>query len=149
MSKFEKLALAIVAILITVQFIQPEKNQGNYDLKPFLAETTPSNEVKTMLFNACFDCHSNNTQYPWYFQITPLNFRIAHHIEEGKEHLNFSDWNSYNKDQKEHALEEVIEVMEEHEMPLKTYTWLHKEAKLTEAQVTQIIDWAKAAKAQQ
>ncbi|MDY0780209.1 heme-binding domain-containing protein [Tenacibaculum sp. IB213877] len=146
MSKFEKAALTAVVLLLAVQFIQPEKNQGDYQLKSFLAETQPSNTVKTMLFNACFDCHSNNTQYPWYFQITPLNFRIAHHIEEGKEHLNFSEWSSYNKDQKDHALEEIIEVMEKKEMPLKTYVWLHNEGKLTDAQSQMIIDWAKEAK---
>lgn len=147
MSKAEKIFLGIIVLLLVSQFIQPAKNQGEYNSKPFLAETQPSDQVKTILFNACYDCHSNNTQYPWYFTVTPINFRIKAHIDEGKEHLNFSEWSNYNKNQKAHALEEVIEVLEKKEMPLKTYVWLHNEGKLTEENAKTVIDWAKKVKA--
>lgn len=143
MSKFEKVFLAIVVLLLIAQFFQPKKNKGEYNLKSFLAETQPSEKVKTILFNACFDCHSNNTHYPWYFQITPLNFKIASHIKEGKEHANFSEWDLYNKDQKKYIIKEVEEVLEKQEMPLKTYAWIHDEATLNKKEYDLLLNWIK------
>lgn len=147
MSLGKKIGYAFLVVLLLAQFIQPEKNQGTYNLKPFFEETAADGKMQTILFNACADCHSNESKYTWYSKITPVNFWMEHHIEEGKEHLNLSDWGSFSNKKKAHKLEEIYEEVEEKEMPLTSYTWIHKEAKLTENEVKLIVDWAKKAKA--
>ena len=135
--------LALLA-LVVIQFIRPEKNDGDYrSLDAFTAETNPSNEVVAIFKSACFDCHSDHTRYPWYAQVAPISFWLDDHIEHGKGHLNFSEWGSYSPKRKDHKLEEVIEMVEEKEMPLPSYTWTHKDAILDEAQIAALINWAK------
>lgn len=143
------LILALVA-LVVMQFIQPEKNtEPNYEsVQAFVAETKPNAEVTTILKETCYDCHSNNTVYPWYGNIAPLSYWLADHIEEGKEHLNFSAWNSYSAKRKDHKLEELIEEVEEGEMPLESYTWIHESARLSQEQIKAMTDWAATARLQ-
>ncbi|MEO1009891.1 MAG: heme-binding domain-containing protein [Bacteroidota bacterium] len=139
----KKVALVLLVVLIAIQFYRPEKNNAQGDHTAFfLAETTPSQEVRSILERACYDCHSNNTHYPWYNNIAPVSFWIAGHVSEGKQHLNFSDWNSYSVKKKDHKLEEVVEMVENNEMPLTEYTWTHKNAKLTQEQRQLIMVWA-------
>lgn len=144
MKHLKKIGIALLVILLLAQFVQPTENKGEAtSLTSFIEETKPNNEVLTMLKTACFDCHSNITRYPWYSNITPVNFWMAHHVEEGKEHLNFSEWSSYSVKKKEHKMEEVWEEVAEQEMPLDSYTWTHTDARLTETQVKQLVEWAK------
>lgn len=146
MNLFKKIVLGIIVLLVLGQFVQPDKNEGAYNLEPFFKATEATGKMQAILFNACSDCHSNRTKYPWYNQITPINFWLANHVNEGKEHLNFSEWETYTDKKKAHKLEEIYEEVEEREMPLKSYTWIHNEAKLTDDQVQLIVDWAKQAK---
>lgn len=142
-----KIGIVVLILLILAQFFSPEKNEGNLkSVEPFLADTNPSEQVKTILKESCYDCHSNITQYPAYYSITPVNYWMAHHIEEGKEHLDFSEWESYSAKKKEHKLEEIAEEVEEKEMPLASYTWTHSEAKLTKAQIDAVMEWANLAR---
>ena len=135
--------LALIALL-AIQFIPTENNNGEISsLDVFLHETTPSVEVKTILKNACFDCHSNVTEYPWYHAIAPVNFWINHHVEKGKEHLNFSRWATYSSRKKEHKMEEFWEEVEEKHMPLNSYTWTHTDARLSEDNIDLVVAWAK------
>jgi hypothetical protein len=90
------------------------------------------------------DCHSNNTNYPWYASVQPLAWWIDHHIEEGKGELNFSEFASYKPKKARHKLDEVAEQVEIHEMPLNSYTFIHAEARLTAAERKLLSDWAKA-----
>jgi len=140
----KKIALALLVILIAMQFYRPEKNiaEEGHDLV-FITETQPQQEVKTLLKQTCYDCHSNSTVYPWYNNIAPVSYWLADHVDDGKKHLNFSDWESYSAKKKDHKLEEVIEMVEELEMPLNEYTWTHEEARLTEEQRQEVIAWAK------
>lgn len=141
----KKIAWALLLLLVAIQFYRPEKNETadvNH-LSPFLAETNPPEEVLGILKTSCFDCHSNQTRYPWYHSVAPVSFWLDGHIDEGKEHLNFSDWASYNDKKKDHKLEEVIETVEEGEMPLDSYTWTHAEARLTGAQREAVMAWAR------
>lgn len=134
-------------VLIAIQFYRPEKNiSKENDTAIFIQETNPPEDVRTILKNACFDCHSNNTVYPWYNNIAPVSFWLADHIEEGKSHLNFSEWSSYPADRKDHKLEELYEETERKSMPLKEYTWTHQDAKLTDAQIEAVVQWAKEAR---
>lgn len=144
MKNLGKILLLLLLIFVVAQFFRPEKNKGEFSsVLPFETETKPNEEIKTILKNACYDCHSSFTRYPWYNNITPVNFWLAHHVEEGKEHLDFSKWNSYSTKRKDHKFEEFIEMVEEKEMPLNSYTWTHSDARLTDAQIQALIAWAK------
>lgn len=144
----KKIALALLVILIGMQFYRPEKNQAEGDfVAVFEAETQPSAEVKKILGAACYDCHSAHTEYPWYNNVAPISYWLADHVKEGKEHLNFSDWENYTVKKKDHKLEELIEEVKKGGMPLKEYTWTHGDARLTQDQITALVTWADGVRA--
>lgn len=142
-SLISKLLLIVVIVIAIAQFFQPEQNNGELDIQPFYAETNPSNEIKTLLQNQCFDCHSNKTNYPWYSKITPVNYWMADHVKHGKGELNFSDWSKYSLKRKEHKMEEVWEEVKEKHMPIDSYTWTH--GSMTDAEIELIVNWGKKA----
>ncbi len=148
MKVLKKIAVGLLVILIGMQFYRPEKNiqEGEHTVA-FLKETNPPPQVKAILQETCYDCHSNNTVYPWYNNIAPVSYWLADHVEHGKGHLNFSDWDAYNPKKKDHKLEELVEMITEREMPLKEYTWTHAEARLSEQQRKEVADWAKKTRA--
>lgn len=136
--------LALLVVLVIIQFFPPKKNVDTSDhLAVFLAETNPPASVRTTLEHACYDCHSNNTEYPWYSHVAPVSFWLANHIEGGKHHLNFSDWASYDLKRKDHKMDEFVEMIEKGYMPLDSYTWMHEDAKLSKEQAQELIDWGK------
>jgi len=142
MKLLKKIGLVLLLVFIVAQFFSPEKNKGNTeDLTAFLNETKPSPEVKTILETTCFDCHSSNTKYPWYDKITPINFWLNEHVEDGKKHLDFSKWSDYSIKRKDHKFEEIAEEVEEKKMPLPSYTWTHGDANLSDAQIKAVVDW--------
>lgn len=148
MKLIKKILLALLIVFIIAQFFGPDKNEGDYaSIEAFIAETKPSPEVKGILQESCFDCHSDVTRYPWYNNITPVNYWLADHIDHGKGHFDVSKWSEYNVKKKDHKLDELIEMVEEKEMPLNSYTWTHSEAKLTDAQIKAVVDWAKDVRA--
>ncbi|MAO10772.1 MAG: cytochrome C [Flavobacteriaceae bacterium] len=133
--------IVLLAALIIIQFIRPEKNSGGYEsVALFEKETKPSAEVAILLKENCYDCHSDQTQYPWYAEIAPISFWLDDHIEHGKGHFNASAWDSYSIKKKDHKMEELVEMVEEGEMPLKEYTWIHGD--ITEAEQKLILQWA-------
>jgi hypothetical protein len=141
--------VAVVALiaLVIIQFIRPEKNVGDYsDIAAFEAETKPSKEVKAILKNNCYDCHSNSTVYPWYAEIAPFSFFLADHVEEGKEHLDLANWESYSLKKKDHKLDELIEEVEEGEMPLESYTLIH--GNLSQEEKELLETWAKSVRSE-
>jgi hypothetical protein len=101
-------------------------------------------DVKTILVKACNDCHSNNTTYPWYSQIQPVAWWLDDHIQEGKKHLNISEFASYRLRKQYHKMEEVEEMLADGAMPLESYTYIHKDAKLTKEEKDKVIAWSKA-----
>lgn len=138
----KKLILVLAGIFVIIQFIRPDKNESGYESVAFFEnETKPSVEMQELLRNKCYDCHSHQTTYPWYAEVAPVSFWIDHHIEEGNEHFNVSKWESYSVKKKNHKLEELIEEVEEGEMPLNSYTWLH--GSLTSEEKEALISWAK------
>jgi hypothetical protein len=94
-----------------------------------------------MLKNACNDCHSYDTNYPWYSKVAPVSWWIQDHIKEGRSHLNFSIWGSYKPKKAAHKMEECAEEVGEGKMPMNNYTWMHSEAKLSDAQLSELITW--------
>ena len=148
MKIIKKTAVILLVVLIAMQFYRPEKNMDHGDhTLIFITETNPPEDVKHVLKNTCYDCHSNDTKYPWYNNIAPVSYWLADHVEHGKGELNFSEWERYSSKNKSHKLEEVVEVIEDNAMPLKEYTWMHTEAKLTDVQKQTIIKWAKQSRA--
>lgn len=144
MKILKKLLLVLLLIFVVAQFFGPEKNEGDLvSLNAFYEETNPSDNVKLILKEACLDCHSNITRYPWYSKITPVNYWMAEHVNNGKRHFNVSNWDTLSVKRKDHKFEELIEMVEDKEMPLESYTWGHPEAKLTDTQIKDLIDWAK------
>lgn len=140
----KKIGLVLLIALVIAQFFGPEKNSGDIaTVAAFEAETNPPEDVKLILKSSCYDCHSDVTRYPWYNSITPVNYWLAGHIKDGKKHFNVSKWEGNSVKRKDHKFEELIEEVEEGEMPLNSYTWTHGDAKLTEAQVKAVVDWAK------
>lgn len=148
MKILKKIGLVLLLLLIIAQFFGPEKNDGNGDtVNAFIAETNPSEEVLDVLKTSCFDCHSAKTNYPWYNNITPVNYWLAEHIEDGKKHLDFSIWSAYSLKRKEHKMDELYEEVEKGEMPLDSYTWTHSEANFTQEQINAIVIWGKKVQA--
>lgn len=144
MKILKKILLVLFVALVVAQFFGPQKNEGTLaSVDAFLAETNPPEDVKLILKESCYDCHSDVTRYPWYNNITPVNYWLAEHVKDGKKHFNFSDWVGNSVKRKDHKFEELIEMVEEKEMPLNSYTWTHREAKLNDAQIKSVVDWAK------
>src|SRR5690606_33615408 len=123
----KKILIALLVVFVIAQFFGPEKNEGDLtSMDAFYAETNPSPEVKKILEVSCIDCHSDVTKYPWYNNITPVNYWLARHVNEGKEHFNMSKWEGSPTRRKDHKFEELIEMVEAKEMPLNSYTWTHR-----------------------
>lgn len=144
MKLFKKILIILIVIFAIAQFFRPEKNVGDMaSIDYFYSETNPPAEVKRILEVSCNDCHSDVTKYPWYNTMTPVNYWLAGHINDGKKHFNMSKWEGNSIKRKDHKFEELIEMVETKEMPLESYTWTHTDAKLTNAQIASLIDWAK------
>lgn len=140
------LVLALI-VLVALQFIRPEKNREGYtSVAAFETETKPSAKVAAILKESCYDCHSNQTYYPWYAEVAPFSLWLDDHIKEGKKHFNVSDWNNYTIKKKEHKLEELVEMVEKDEMPLRSYTFIH--GNLSEKDKTLLLQWAGLARLQ-
>jgi len=142
----KKIWIALLAIFIIIQFFRPEKNNTNDLSNDVSKKYEVPEEVNKILTVACNDCHSNKTEYPWYANIQPVAWWLNDHVVDGKRHLNFSDFTQLPIAVQNHKFEEVIEVIEENEMPLESYTYLglHKEANLNAEQKEALMNWAKS-----
>lgn len=145
MNVIKKIALVLLIALVGIQFYRPEKNNAEYrDVAAFETETGVNAEIKAILDKTCYNCHSNKTEYPWYAEVAPVSFWLNDHVEDGNKHFNVSKWESYNDKKKDHKLDELIEEVEEGEMPLKSYAVIH--GAITEAEKEALITWAQAAR---
>lgn len=134
--------LGLLAIFLLAQFIRPAKNLSN-DLTHDIAQKYPvPDSVQAILKVACNDCHTNYTVYPWYAEVQPVAVWLANHVNEGKEHLNFSNFTARKIAIQNHKFEEIIEMVREGKMPLASYTWIHRDAILNDAQKQTLIHWA-------
>lgn len=135
------IGLFLLVVLVVMQFIRPEKNNGGFEgITSFKNETKPSDEVFMILKQNCFDCHSDITKYPWYAEIAPISYWLADHVKHGKGDFNVSAWETYSVKKKDHKLEELIEEIEKGKMPLDSYTWVH--GKLPKEDQELLINWA-------
>lgn len=145
MSKKRKIYLGILALLIIIQFFGIDKTPpptvaGN----DYIELEKPPQQVATLLKNACYDCHSHQTKFPWYTNIQPLGWWIRGHIRGGRINLNFSEWGTYDGKKRAYKTEEMVEEIMDKHMPLKSYTWLHPEAIMTDEDRKAVVDWLKS-----
>jgi len=138
----KKILLGFLITIIVAQFFRPDTTNPESDPElDFVTIVQPSEEIASVLKTSCYDCHSNQTEYPWYMQISPVSWWIKDHIDEGREELNFSDWGAYSAKRQKHKLDECIELIEEGEMPLDSYTWTHGDASLDENTKQLLNEW--------
>jgi hypothetical protein len=145
MKMIKRILVFLLIVLIVLQFFRPEKNlSGQTSRNDIMTLYAIPADVKTILVKACNDCHSNNTTYPWYSNIQPVAWWLDDHIKDGKKHLNISEFASYSLRRQYHKMEEVEEMVEKKEMPLESYTYIHKDANLTQEERNKVIAWSKA-----
>lgn len=139
----KKILIVLLLALVVIQFIRPAKNRSTAEEPQSITKVyqVPDN-VNEILKKACYDCHSNNTRYPWYNNIQPIYWWLNDHIQEGKKELNFSEFGTYTAKRQAKKLKKVAEEVKEGEMPLNSYTWMHKDAILTDEEVSTIVNWA-------
>lgn len=129
--------------LVVMQFFGREKPRVSYDNPDDLIKTGEvPDTVAALLKNACYDCHSMETKYPWYTDVAPFNWFIFGHVNHGREKLNLSNWSQYDKKKKIKYLKDIEEVMEEQRMPLTSYILLHPEARLSDEEINSLITWS-------
>lgn len=135
----------LIITLVVIQFIHPAKNKATGAQPNYIGNVYPvSQDVRNILAKACNDCHSNNTEYPWYSKIQPVDWWLDKHVRDGKRHLNLDEYTNRPLRYQYHKLEEIAEQVKELEMPLESYTWMHGDAKLTESEKSALIGWADA-----
>lgn len=144
----KKIMLVLLIAFIVIQFFHPAKNESEGPQPNNIASVfaVPEN-VKTILAKACNDCHSNNTVYPWYSRIQPADWWMDKHVRDGKRELNFDEYANKSLRFQYHKMEEIVEQVKKGEMPLNSYTWIHKDAILTDEEKTALISWADGIKA--
>lgn len=138
----------LIAVLVVIQFIKPERNLSGEVQNDISKAYSVPNKVKVILETACYDCHSNKTVYPWYANLQPIAWWLSDHVNDGKKHLNFNEFMTYNAKRQHHKLEEIDETVSEGEMPMSSYTLIHKEAKLSDDQKAILIQWTKDLRAE-
>ena len=138
----KKISIGLLVIVVLMQVMQPTKNQaeGISENDISKAYALPAGVHETFV-KKCYDCHSNNTQYPWYVHIQPIGWWMASHIKEGKDELDFSQFKTYDAKRATHKLEEISEEIAEGHMPIKSYLWIHPDGKVTADELKAINDW--------
>jgi len=141
----KKILLLLFLLLVAIQFVRPARNDsagaGPDDIS--VRHPVPA-DVNAVLQRACYDCHSNHTRYPWYAEVQPIRWWLDSHINDGKRHLNFSAFGAYTPQRAGKKLQAVSDEVTEHTMPLKSYTWVHSDARLTPAEIKLLAGWADA-----
>lgn len=139
MKLLPKVLLGVGVVFVLIQLVRPSMTNP-----PVTGDVGAPPEVAAVLKKACYDCHSNETVWPWYSQVAPVSWLVAHDVNDGRKHLNFSEWQGYEEGRKLKKLKEIDEEVGEGEMPMAIYLPAHPEAKLTDAEKKLLTDWAKA-----
>lgn len=147
MNLIKKLVIVISITFITIQFVQPAHNKNVRVLPTDISNIVSiPDSVQEVFEKACYDCHSNNTTYPWYSNIQPMGWLMAKHIKQGKEELNFSEFGSYSPRRQLSKLDGIANSIRDDIMPLWSYKLMHKNAQFSTIEKTLIINWAERSK---
>lgn len=139
----KRIVLAVVALLVVIQAIRPHRNVSTQPpgRNDFIVKFDPPPEVRTVLEHACYDCHSNNTRYPWYANVQPVGWWLADHVNSGKRHLNFSEFGAFPLQRQGKKLDAISDELTNRTMPLRSYTWIHHDARLSDPQIDAVSAW--------
>ncbi len=132
----------LLVALVGIQFMPTDRNQS--DLIPntdFMVVNEVPKNITNIIKTSCYDCHSNNTDYPWYNKVQPVAWYLEDHVEHGKEELNFNEWDSYSPRRKNSKLKSIISQIKDNEMPLTSYTLIHRDARLSDTEKEIVLDW--------
>jgi hypothetical protein len=140
--------VAMVCLFIGVQFVRPARTNPSVDPSQTIqAHVQMPSEVAAVIDRSCQDCHSNATRWPWYSNVAPFSWLLVDHVNEGRQHLNLSEWGRLDTRRASKKFEEICEEVEDGAMPIESYTWIHRSAKLSAADVKTLCDWANAERA--
>ena len=139
----KRIVLVFVIVVAGIQFVRPDRTNPPVDPARSLSATaTVPAEVASVLRRSCYDCHSSETRWPWYSATVPMGWSVADHVTEGRSHVNFSEWGAYPPKKRVGILEKMCDEVREGGMPLKQYLWLHRDARLSEADWKSVCDWS-------
>ena len=143
MKKSVKITLIIIfVIFVVIQMFRPDRISKPVDTNlDYISYVQITPELKGMIDRACKDCHTYQTEWPWYSNIAPVSWFIVHDVNEGREHINLSEYGRYPVDKQIRILEEMCEEIQDNEMPLKMYKFMHSEAKLTDEEKQQLCEF--------
>jgi hypothetical protein len=145
----KKILLGLAVLFLAIQFVRPAKNlslvPGPQDIT---TKVTVPAEVQRVFTKACYDCHSDHTRYPWYAEVQPVGWWLASHIHDGQQRLNFSEFGAYSAKTADRRLKQIAREVDDGSMPLHSYTWIHRDAILTAAEIKLIDNWTEAARTQ-
>jgi hypothetical protein len=140
-----KILIGFVVVFVVIQFFRPQKNATlRHQPDDLFVQQSAPQEVRVMIEQGCYDCHSNNTRYPWYAQVQPVAWWLDKHVRDGKEHLNFSEFGKYTAKRAARKLGQCVEQLDDGSMPLPSYTWIHTDARFTAEQKKQLVTWLEA-----
>jgi hypothetical protein len=143
----KRILLVLFIAIIVIQFIQPVRNSSGQAFQSDISKVyTAPDKVLALLKNSCYDCHSNNTRYPWYSYIQPGGWWMASHINKGKGDLNFSEFGNYSTIKQKHKLQSIANSLTDGTMPISAYTLIHSNAMLSKEDRVLILDWIKTTK---
>ncbi len=143
-----RFAIGIPAFLILIQFLGPEKTNPPIDpLRTVQVHLKVTPEVSAVLERACQNCHSHKTVWPWYSNVAPVSWFVIDNVNFGRRLMNHSDWAQYDREEEDHLLEEMCELVTQGEMPLLPYLWMHDEAHLEEQDIRVICEWTEGERA--
>ena len=147
MKRVRRFLAAAAALALVLQAVRFPRNLGErHGAQSLERQHALPAEIDQLLSRACYDCHSDRTVYPWYANVQPMGWLIEKHVIDGKARLNFSNFARLDAEAAAHHFQEIVEVVERHEMPLPSYLWLHPEAQLSDAEQASLIAWAKEAR---
>ena len=147
MKLLKRIGLVTLVVLVGLQFIPTRSNQSaEVPSTDFVLTYKVSGEMGRILHTSCYNCHSNNTDYPWYSRVQPIGWLLEHHIKKGKAELNFSEFGSYSVRKQKSKLSSMVSQIGKDEMPLSSYTFIHHEARLSQEYKKVLIDYLNALK---
>jgi hypothetical protein len=142
-----KILLVLAALLLVIQFVRPAKNLSADSTNNIHTRYSVPPDIDKILATACADCHTNKTTYPWYAEIQPVGWWLNNHIKEGKRHFNLDDFTGRRIAYQYKKMDDCIEQLNQGDMPLDSYTWIHHNAKLSPADKQKLLDWCESVKA--
>lgn len=142
MKLFKRVFIVLLVAFVGIQFIPTNRNQSNEVLSSDISLTyNVSENIQSILKASCYDCHSNNTDYPWYNKVQPVSWLLESHIKQGKAKLNFSEFGSYSSRIQKNKLKFIASQIENEKMPIASYTLIHRNAKISENEKLLLINW--------